>query len=259
MPRRLIRALSTLGSRRGLYALALAAAVAGVVIVVVAVTSQTSPPVPSRSAYGHLNTSTTPLPAAADPEASASPGSRTATTHHPTVPTHQAPATSQSTRRPLELTAASPPTRIDIPAIDVHSEVIGIGKTSDGGLAVPEPGPNLNKAAWYTGSVTPGQPGPSVIEGHIDSIYGPSVFYRLGALAIGDRINVTRADGHVAVFTVNAVRTYPTHDAFPTSVVYGGDLSQPTMRLITCANFDEAIRHYTGNEVVYAHLTALKR
>lgn len=259
MTRRLIRALSTLGSRRGLYALALAAAAVGVAVVVVAVISQTSPPVPSRSAYGHLNASTAPTPAVRDRHTSPSPGASHVTTHHPTVPTHHAPATPGPTRQPLALTTASPPTRIDIPAVDVHSDVIGIGKTPGGGLAVPQPGPNLNKAAWYTGSVTPGQPGPSVIEGHIDSVYGPSVFYRLGALAIGDRISVTRADGRVAVFTVNAVRTYPTHDAFPTSIVYGGDLSQPTLRLITCANFDETIRHYTGNEVVYAHLIALKR
>jgi hypothetical protein len=29
-------------------------------------------------------------------------------------------------------------------------------------------GPDLDHAAWFTTSPTPGQPGPAVIEGHVD-------------------------------------------------------------------------------------------
>ncbi|MDX6325979.1 MAG: hypothetical protein QOK15_2333 [Nocardioidaceae bacterium] len=147
---------------------------------------------------------------------------------------------------------------IDIAAIDVHSGVIPIGKAPDGTLAVPQPGPDLNKAAWYQDSVTPGQAGPSVIEGHIDSVNGPSVFYSLGAVKPGNSIRVTRKDGSVAIFTVNAVRSYPSHAAFPTAVVYGADLAHPTLRLITCSNFDNSTGHYVGNTVVFAHLVKLR-
>jgi sortase (surface protein transpeptidase) len=153
---------------------------------------------------------------------------------------------------------ASAPVSIDIAAIDVHSGVIPIGKAPDGTLAVPQPGPDLNKAAWYKGSVTPGQAGPSVIEGHIDSVNGPSVFYSLGAVRPGNSIRVTRKDGSVAIFTVNAVRSYPSHAAFPTAAVYGADLAHPTLRLITCSNFDNATGHYVGNTVVFAHLIKLR-
>jgi sortase (surface protein transpeptidase) len=153
--------------------------------------------------------------------------------------------------------SASVPVAIDIPAIDVHSSVISIGKAADGTLAVPQPGPNLDKAAWYKDSPTPGQTGPAVIEGHVDSVYGPSVFFRLGALRPGDRITVTRRDDSVMTFDVNAVRSYATHGTFPTEVVYGGDLAQSSLRLITCSNFDESTGHYIGNTVVFAHLSAV--
>ena len=148
---------------------------------------------------------------------------------------------------------------IDIPSIHLHSAVIKIGKAADGTLAVPQPGPDLNKAAWYEDSVTPGEDGPSVIEGHIDSDAGPSVFYDLGAVRPGDTISITRVDGSVATFTVNGVRAYASHADFPTVAVYGSDLNHPTLRLITCSNFDHSIGHYVGNTVVFAHLTTFRR
>ena len=141
-------------------------------------------------------------------------------------------------------------------AVIVSAARTAVGKAPNGTLAVPS-GPDLNKAAWYENSVTPGQDGPSVIEGHIDSVFGPSIFFKLGALRPGDEVSVTRRDSAVATFTVNAVRSYASHGQFPTSVVYGGDLAQPTLRLITCSNFDESTGHYVGNTVVFAHLTAV--
>jgi hypothetical protein len=53
-------------------------------------------------------------------------------------------------------------------------------------LKINDP-PLTDEAAWYKYSPTPGQPGPSVIEGHVDSLRGgPSVFFRRGALRPGD-------------------------------------------------------------------------
>lgn len=148
---------------------------------------------------------------------------------------------------------------ISIPTIGVRSKISPIGLAPDGTLAVPQPGPDLNRAAWFERSPTPGQPGPAIIEGHVDSDQGPSVFFKLGSLRPGDKIEVLRRDGIEAVFTVNAVRDYP-KSAFPTSVVYGAkDLSVPQLRLITCSDFDPSLRHHTGNEVVFAHLTDTHR
>jgi Sortase domain len=231
------------GGRRGLaYVLALAAAAGGVVAIVVAIHAQQSAPQPDPSAAGTVSPFTTSATAR---------GTRSAPRGGATDP---GPAESVTPRS----VPASAPVFIDIAAIHVHSGVIPIGKAPDGTLAVPQPGPDLNKAAWYEDSVTPGQAGPSVIEGHIDSINGPSVFYELGAMRPGNSIRVSRRDGSVATFAVNAVRSYPSHAAFPTAVVYGADLAHPTLRLITCSNFDNATGHYIGNTVVFAHLVKIR-
>ncbi|WP_412515944.1 class F sortase [Actinomadura madurae] len=156
--------------------------------------------------------------------------------------------------RPARL-PASPPVRLVIPAAGVDSPVARAGLRPDGSLEPPRP-PNEDEAAWYTGSVTPGQPGTAVIEGHLDSASGPSVFYRLGRLRPGQRVSVLRADRATAVFTVDAVRTFP-KDGFPARAVYG-DTPEPSLRLITCGgDFDARAGHYRANVVAFARLTAV--
>ena len=146
-----------------------------------------------------------------------------------------------------------------IPSLDVSTPVFPIGLAADGSLAVPQPGPRLNQAAWFRNSPSPGQPGPAIIEGHVDSTQGPSVFFRLGAIAPGDRVHVRRSDGVRLTFVVDAVRDFK-KASFPTKLVYGdADLSRPTLRLITCSDFDPSIHHHVGNEVVFAHLAKVRR
>lgn len=122
-------------------------------------------------------------------------------------------------------------------------------------MQVPQPGSDYDKAAWYEHSPTPGEVGPSVIIGHIDSEKrGPSVFFRLGAMKPGDTVSVSRADGTTAVFAVDRVEKYPKAE-FPTLEVYG-NTDDPQLRLITCGGvFDEQAGNYLSNIVVYAHLT----
>ncbi|MDX6317974.1 MAG: hypothetical protein QOD35_1374, partial [Nocardioidaceae bacterium] len=168
------------GGHRGLaYVLALVAAAGGVVAIIIAISSQQSAPQPDPSSAGTISPFTT-----------------SATTHRTRPPARGRGTESRSTASVTPRSVpASAPVSIDIAAIDVHSGVIPIGKAPDGTLAVPQPGPDLNKAAWYEDSVTPGQAGPSVIEGHVDSINGPSVFYSLGAVKPGNSVRVTRQDG----------------------------------------------------------------
>ena len=212
--------------RRGVLALALAVAVVAVVLVVIAIRDQVSAPEP-RSA-GRI-----------DP-----PGRAVTTSPHSRGEAGSGPA-------PL---GPSRPVTISIPAIGVSTPVNPIGLAADGTLGVPQPGPHLDQAAWFRNSPTPGQPGPSIIEGHVDSAEGPSVFFRLGDVTPGDAVLVHRADGKILTFRVDAVRDF-LKARFPTTLVYGGDhLSEPTLRLITCSDFDASIRHHVGNEVVFAHL-----
>jgi hypothetical protein len=154
--------------------------------------------------------------------------------------------------------ARSLPISISIPAIGVSSRLLYVGLNPDGTVQVPplnDP-PLTNEAAWYKYSPTPGQMGPSVIEGHVDSLSGgPSVFFRLGALVPGDLVYVTLADRQVAVFKISGVRLYP-KDQFPTSTVYG-NTDYAALRLITCGgSFDEQSHHYRSNIVAFASLVS---
>ena len=106
--------------------------------------------------------------------------------------------------------------------------------------------------SWYDRGSAPGQDGPAVLLGHVDSAaVGPAVFYRLGDLARGDLVYVTRKDHRTAVFRVTAVAVYPEQD-FPTKQVYGFT-PRPTLRLITCGgDFDERTHLYLDRTIVFA-------
>ena len=140
------------------------------------------------------------------------------------------------------------PVSLTIPLIGVQTQLITLGLDTDGALQVPS---STSVAGWYTGSPRPGAIGSAVIVGHIDSLTGPGVFYRLPELRPGDDVYVKRADGTMAEFSVTSVQTY-LKDQFPTQTVYG-PTPDAELRLITCGGaFDPATGHYLSNVVVYA-------
>jgi Sortase domain len=152
----------------------------------------------------------------------------------------------------------SMPVSVVIPAIGVKSRLLRLGLNSDGTIQVPSLDTSANLAAWYKYSATPGQIGSSVIEGHVDSRQGPAVFFRLGALRPGDKINVTLADGITAIFRVTGVRQYSKSD-FPSKAIYGR-ARYAALRLITCGGpFDSVTGHYLRSTVVFASLTSYRR
>jgi sortase (surface protein transpeptidase) len=169
------------------------------------------------------------------------------------APAPSAPAT--TTAAPPSSAAAlahrsAPPVRIRIPAIGVSAAVVRLGLEPDGTLEVPS---DFGDTGWYTGGPAPGETGPAVIAGHIDSRRGPAVFYRLQELRPGDAVQVERADGSSVRFAVDGVAQYPKR-AFPTEAVFGPS-PDPILRLITCGgSFDRSQRSYRDNVVVTARL-----
>jgi LPXTG-site transpeptidase (sortase) family protein len=148
--------------------------------------------------------------------------------------------------------ARSAPVTIRIPQIGVNAPVMKVGRDADGTVQVP-PLAEHNLTGWYRYGPAPGQRGPAVILGHVDSATGISVFYYLKNLHAGDKVYVTLADGKVAVFAVDGLQKVA-KDAFPTASVYGKS-GDPSLRLITCGGpFDQATGHYVDNVIVYAHL-----
>ena len=148
--------------------------------------------------------------------------------------------------------ARSVPVGIRIPGIGVNAPVMEVGKNADGTVQVP-PLDVHNLTGWYRYGPAPGQRGPAVILGHVDSLTGISVFYYLKDLHAGDKVYVTLADGKIATFAVDGVQKVA-KDAFPTASIYG-QAGYPSLRLITCGGpFDKATGHYVDNIIVYAHL-----
>ncbi|MBQ1048266.1 class F sortase [Micromonospora sp. C51] len=155
-------------------------------------------------------------------------------------------------RVPTGLSRATP-TTINIPRIGVRAGIMALGTNPDGTVQVP-PLDQALLAGWYEPGPSPGEPGNSVIVGHVDSAaIGPAVFFSLGALQPGDTLSVERADGRTATFRVDSVASYP-KDAFPTEQVYGPS-DRPGLRVITCGGqFDEATGDYPDNVIVFASL-----
>lgn len=166
-----------------------------------------------------------------------------------------APLTDVGSR--VESTGALPlprsaPTRLVIPALGIDVSFEGpLGLHADQTVEVPE---SFEMVGWYENGPIPGELGPAVILGHVDSKAGPAVFYSLGQLVPGDTIEVLREDGTTAKFKVTGLERYE-QEGFPTELVYG-NLTYPGLRLVTCSGvYDREEKRYSHNLVVYAALT----
>ncbi|MFG1775790.1 class F sortase [Micromonospora sp. NPDC049051] len=147
---------------------------------------------------------------------------------------------------------ASRPVGIAIDPIDVRAPVHAVGIAPDGTIGVPDAA-RAQEAGWYDQGPTPGQYGPSVIVGHVDTTTGPAVFHKLRDLRDGDRIEVARQDRSVAVFEVDSVERFD-KDQLPVDEVFG-DFSRPRLRLITCGGrWVGGETGYADNVVVFASL-----
>jgi hypothetical protein len=147
---------------------------------------------------------------------------------------------------------SSPPVRLEIPAIGVSVPLVRLGLDADGRMQVPG---DFQAAGWFTGAAEPGQLGPAVIAGHVDSRTGPAVFYRLRDLRPGDQVRVVRADRRVLRFVVESLARFP-KPALPADQVYG-PTAAPALRLVTCAGtFDHRRRSYRDNLLVSAVIAA---
>jgi sortase (surface protein transpeptidase) len=140
------------------------------------------------------------------------------------------------------------PVRVIIPAIGTNASVIPEGTDSTGALETP-PLNERNVTGWWAGGSAPGQDGPAVIVGHVDSAAsGPLVFWHLSELKHGDVIETEPGNLRFTVTGLQEVTKYQ----FPTQAVYG-PTPGPQLRLITCGGaFDSGSGQYVDNIIVYA-------
>lgn len=144
-------------------------------------------------------------------------------------------------------------TTLDIPALGiVASALVDLDVDASGVLVPPS---TTAVAGWFRGSAVPGEVGPTVVAGHVDSYRGPGIFFHLDAMKPGDLVTIGRSDGRSVRFRVTDVLIVA-KTQFPTVRVYG-----PTpgaeLRLITCGGeFDHSARRYLRNVVVSGVLDA---
>lgn len=150
------------------------------------------------------------------------------------------------------------PERIEIPSIGVEAPVIARGLDKDGAIEPPSFAA-AQSVAWYEGGAEPGAKGPALMVGHVDTETRPAVFYGLSAARPGAKVEITRADGTVAEFTVDDVQVF-TRAHFDADKAYGPrKAGRAELRLITCGGtFDRATHSYDANVVVSAYLTGEK-
>lgn len=143
------------------------------------------------------------------------------------------------------------PAVIRIPRLGVEASIIPLGLQEDGSIEIPE---NPDEAGWWLGGPEPGETGPAVILGHVDSQEeGPAVFFDLRYMKAGDEIHIDRVDGSTVSYVVDFLESHD-KDEFPTDAVYG-PTEQPTLRLVTCGgDFDFNVRTYEENVIVFASL-----
>jgi hypothetical protein len=163
-------------------------------------------------------------------------------------PGNGGPIAADSFRSARDYAVVSEPVRLRIPALHIDSKLLRLGLQADGTVAVPN---RTDIAGWYDRGPRPGQPGPAVILGHVDSHTGPGIFINLDKVHPGTVVRVDRADGSAATFRVTRVSRVPKVQ-FPTDLVYGATLD-PTLRLVTCGgSFDHTRGSYRDNVIAFA-------
>lgn len=140
------------------------------------------------------------------------------------------------------------PVRVEIPSIDVDSVLEDLARDENGILQPPVP----EQAGWFTGGTVPGERGPAVIAGHVDSGVAGAVFRDLDELEPGAEVLVEMSDGETLTFRVDRAEVFGQAQAqFPSVEVYG-PVPDRQLRLITCHSFDPDNRRYVDNLVVFA-------
>lgn len=147
------------------------------------------------------------------------------------------------------------PDRVRIPAIQVDAPMMAVGLDAQGWVGAPPPeDPNL--AGWFSGAVSPGEKGTAVVVGHVDNQQGPAVFYGLGALKKGNRVEIARKDGKTAVFEIYGIEVFEKNN-FPGDRVYRSK-GTAELRVITCGGGFSEQNGYDGNVVAFARLVEVR-
>jgi sortase (surface protein transpeptidase) len=143
------------------------------------------------------------------------------------------------------------PKYITLPTIQAEGFVQNVGVDQGQAVAVPN---NIHMAGWFTESVRPGQPGLSILDGHVDGRRSDGVFKKLIDLKTNDEYTVELGGGTLKRFRVKKVLSVATKDA--AGVLFSRDTKlRSQLNLITCGGtFDQRSRQYDQRVIVTSEL-----
>jgi sortase (surface protein transpeptidase) len=141
------------------------------------------------------------------------------------------------------------PTGLRIGAIGVDAPIVPVGVLS--GTTTMEVPADVSAVGWYRFGPSPGDPGSSLLVGHVDSrVQGAGVFFHLSQLRPGDQVVVQFGSARSERFRVIARRLYPKGHLPRLAFTRTG---RSFLTLVTCGgSFDQRTHHYVSNVVVFA-------
>lgn len=146
---------------------------------------------------------------------------------------------------------AQHPRKIYIDDISVMGFVQRVGITAGGSIAVPD---NTHYVGWYDGSVAPGEPGLSLIDGHVSGRVVDAIFTHLHQLKEGSYVRIEMGDGVTHTYRVKQVVSVARDEA--TAEMYkpaiGNDPKVAQLNLITCGG------DYQNAEETFSHRLIVK-
>jgi LPXTG-site transpeptidase (sortase) family protein len=179
-------------------------------------------------------------------------GPATSTDQSTTPATTDVPSTTKPAPKTYAAYSVAPdlPKYIKIPKLGVSARVLQVGINSKGELGTPN---NVFDAAWYTGSAKPGQPGATLIDGHVSSWTTHGVFYGIKNLVAGDRIQIIKGDNTVLTYQVVQTQIVDADKVDMNATVNSIDKSKSGLNLITCTGrVKPGTSEFTQRAIVYA-------
>ncbi|WP_406476585.1 sortase domain-bontaining protein [Streptomyces platensis] len=148
---------------------------------------------------------------------------------------------------PVRAATTARPVGITIDALGVREAGITERGLDGDGLLTPPPDTSPQPVGWYPEGPQPGEAGAALLvaradaggpEGDRRGIHAPddaqrAGFHRLSHLKPGERVDIQRADGSTARFTIEDVQLYDRHRFDPRRAYAAHDHGRSELRLIT--------------------------
>lgn len=139
---------------------------------------------------------------------------------------------------------------LKIPQLGILARIIRMGITSKNQIQSPL---NLFDVGWYENSALPGEPGVTVLDGHVRGPTKDGIFANLKDLKAGDDIQIELGNGKTVNYKVVKLKYYDFEHVDMAEVLVPVQAGKSGLNLITCAGkFVKSRDSYDQRLVVFA-------